>query len=767
MQILDSRKKREDNSKVFLPEFYTLPHDEQKLHALLKNNESIDVYDSIESQAKELIECRNPKVMDADKLNAALEQWRNGRPWNEIGVWVYYPWSKKLIHLLDKEDFIQVRTNRNQYKITPAERDKLEEKTIGIIGLSVGQSIALTLAMERSCGALKLADFDNLELSNLNRIRTPLCNIQLPKVIATAREIVEMDPYIQIEVFREGITRDNLDDFLQHPEPLDLLVDECDGLDIKVLAREKAKALGIPVIMDTSDRGMLDIERFDLEPGRPLFHGLAGELESRQLEGLSNFDKLPYILKILGADDLSPRAKASALEVNQSLKTWPQIATSVVLGGAAAADIARRILLDEIRQSGRFFVDIESIIPSRELPEEKIDQQRSPELSIEKAKKIIFNDEDFELKPDLDNKLVKKLVKSASLAPSGGNVQPWKWLAHEKDIYLLHDQSRSRSLLDFAHTGSYYALGSAIENFIIEAHKAGFGVELNLFPKPGEAEYVARLSLTNIEHKEADHQFRPDLYEAIPIRVTNRKNEGRHIIHDDEKEKLLKTAQNWKNAQLKWLDDPGSLEKIGNIASEVERLRLLDKQGHFDTINEIRWTKEETIRTRDGLDIETLELDKRSEVGVALTRDWDAVKHLKHWDLGGALKESMKETVKSASAIGLIIMNTEFKPETFIEGGRMGQQIWMEANLLGLSFQPISPSTFFFNRMLYGKKIDMNTFMRDRLKGLEGEFLSVFGLNKDQAAKQTLVFMFRLNKASAPTERALRLPVERVLLNEF
>jgi hypothetical protein len=26
--------------------------------------------------------------------------------------------------------------------------------------------------------------------------------------------------------------------------------------------------------METSDRGVLDVERFDLEPDRPIFHGL-------------------------------------------------------------------------------------------------------------------------------------------------------------------------------------------------------------------------------------------------------------------------------------------------------------------------------------------------------------------------------------------------------------------------------------------------------------------------------------------------------------
>jgi tRNA A37 threonylcarbamoyladenosine dehydratase len=55
-------------------------------------------------------------------------------------------------------------------------------KRIGVVGLSVGQSVALTLALERSFGELRLADFDRLDLSNLNRIRAGVHDLNLPNV---------------------------------------------------------------------------------------------------------------------------------------------------------------------------------------------------------------------------------------------------------------------------------------------------------------------------------------------------------------------------------------------------------------------------------------------------------------------------------------------------------------------------------------------------------------------------------------------------------
>jgi len=43
------------------------------------------------------------------------------------------------------------------------------------------------------------------------------------------------------------------------------VIEECDSLDMKFLVREAARDRQIPVIMETSDRGVLDVERFDLE----------------------------------------------------------------------------------------------------------------------------------------------------------------------------------------------------------------------------------------------------------------------------------------------------------------------------------------------------------------------------------------------------------------------------------------------------------------------------------------------------------------------
>lgn len=370
MNKISSSINAPSQSPVYRPLYYRIvnQNDQEQLNALIKNNPDIIIYDTIAGQLAELIKLNHPQQRLTQEESAELVSKHVNGDTDQYGVWVYFPWSKKLVHTLDEEEFAQVRTSRNVYKITPEEINILKNKKIGIIGLSVGQSIALTLAMERTCGELRLADFDEIELSNMNRIKVNIQDLGLNKSIVAARQIAELDPYINVICFTEGITLGTIDEFFTGNGKLDILVEECDGIDIKILARIKAKELGIPVVMDTNDKGMLDVERFDLEPGRPIFHGKVAELEAlnadeltAKLNALTIPEKIGYLGKIIGFENLSAAMMKSVGEMNKTIVGWPQLASAVTLGGAMITDVSRKILLDQFKASGRYFVDFDDL----------------------------------------------------------------------------------------------------------------------------------------------------------------------------------------------------------------------------------------------------------------------------------------------------------------------------------------------------------------------------------------------------------------------
>jgi molybdopterin/thiamine biosynthesis adenylyltransferase len=346
------------------PLFFRLPADREKLIELFDRTPDIEVHDRMEAQLRELVKLLDPGLKWTEELlQDRISDHLGGRELNDYGVWVYYPWSRRLVHLLDKEEFALVRTDRNRNKITREEQSRLSELKVGVIGLSVGQSVSMTMALERSFGEIRLADFDTLDLSNLNRIRTGTHHLGVNKVVITAREIAELDPYLKVTCFPEGLTKENMDAFFTQGGNLDILVEECDSVDIKILARQKAKALRIPVVMDTSDRGLIDVERFDMEPGRPIMHGSLDHLDLSVAQGeMTPVQKLDYIMTMVDRESLSDRMKLSLPEIGHSIMTWPQLGGHVLIGGAVVGEICRKIFLKDMDWSGRWYIDLDRLL---------------------------------------------------------------------------------------------------------------------------------------------------------------------------------------------------------------------------------------------------------------------------------------------------------------------------------------------------------------------------------------------------------------------
>ncbi|WP_209331485.1 ThiF family adenylyltransferase [Lunatimonas salinarum] len=343
------------------------PLEKDQINFFLNRSNTI-VVDEIERQLDELIKIDHPseQLGEAD-LKRYRQDYLRGDRMENFGNWVWYPWRNTLVHILEEAPFVRMRTSRNQFKITPEEQAILSQKKIGVIGLSVGQSVALSLAMERSFGELRIADFDTLDLSNLNRIRTGLYNLGLKKTDIVGREIAEIDPYLKITTYNDGINEQNMRDFFTLGGELDILVEECDSLPVKISSRIMAKAHGIPVLMDTSDRGMMDVERFDLEPDRPIFHGLLRSFgDEGGLSGLLPEKSKDIMMGLLEFEQLSDRAKYSFTQIGRTITTWPQLASSVIMGGAACSQLCRMILLNQKVTSGRYYLDLESLFNSHE-----------------------------------------------------------------------------------------------------------------------------------------------------------------------------------------------------------------------------------------------------------------------------------------------------------------------------------------------------------------------------------------------------------------
>jgi len=758
---------------VVKPIFFKLTDsvERQKLEQLVDSQSQICILDEIESQLQELIKLRYPKIkFTSDELKNKISEYLNNQPIEEYGVWVYYPWKNTLVHLLDEAEFVEVRTNRNQYKITPEEEITLGTKKIGIIGLSVGKAIAMTIALERICGELVLADFDVIELSNLNRIQTGVHHFNVKKTVVVAREIAEIDPYLKVTCYHDGLTDENITDFFTKDGKLDICIEVCDGLTTKIEARQKAKALKIPVVMNSSDRGTTDIERYDLNPDLPLLHGLIDHLDlSLVKQAKTNEEKVPYLLPMLGIETSSERLKASMLEIESTITTWPQLASGVVFGGGICTDVCRRILLNQFTNSGRYFVDTEKEINDEVTDYISASQSYNehvfviPNSSLEDYQEILkeANEKLFNIKNteqlNLSEQQITTLVESAIMAPSGGNVQPWKWIYRNKTLLLFNDINRSKSILNYKKTASLISLGAATENLLLKAKQLKIGVSISKFPLGDDNDLICSFQFQPlIEKKEI---ISDNLVSVIPTRLTNRNLSIKVELHQEYVDYFNSIVETIPGAKLKLFTENKKLEEIKNIIAEVDKLFMTNKAGHTHFIHEIRWNKKEVEQTRDGIDINTLDLTPTERAGLIVSKNWNVTKHIKKWNLGNEFGKLSRKAIDSSSALGMITM-PKFSSDCYFDGGRAVQKMWLAATKTGIAFQPISINTFLFAKVGDNNFDDINE-IKSEMIDLYGQLKSVCNINQEKD-----IFLFRLAVADEPKIKALRRNLSDVLIYE-
>lgn len=145
------------------------------------------------------------------------------------------------------------------------------------------------------------------------------------------------------------------------------------------------------MLLETSERGTLDVERFDREPGRPILHGLldavdradaagtagaagvagvAGAADAPRTSGICHRARILVLVQRL-LPHMRPRTRDSVRAVGTTLRSWPQLASENALGAASVTTAARLLLLGAPIESGRYLVDLDRILlaGARAMPE--------------------------------------------------------------------------------------------------------------------------------------------------------------------------------------------------------------------------------------------------------------------------------------------------------------------------------------------------------------------------------------------------------------
>lgn len=318
------------------------------------------IVQAYKNSLKELFFIRHPKIKKQSSGAASLLQ--DFLKKTKIKpVWIYYPEQRIAVCTVPEKYYFELRTSRNRNLITEKEQQNFRNMSAGIAGLSVGSCVLSALVVSGGPKKIKIADFDTLEISNLNRIKARLADVGKNKIQIAAREVWDIDPFTQLNLFDKGLTENNLKKFLLGSPKLKVFIDEMDSLPLKISARFLCKKNKIPVIMatDNGDSVVLDVERFDLEPKRKIFHGLLGNISPKLLENLDYKHWLSLATKIVGPEYLTPKMQLSLLEIGKTLPAVPQLGAVASIAGASICLALRNISNNQAMPSGRYVISLE------------------------------------------------------------------------------------------------------------------------------------------------------------------------------------------------------------------------------------------------------------------------------------------------------------------------------------------------------------------------------------------------------------------------
>ncbi len=268
------------------------------------------------------------------------------------------------------------------------------------------------------------------------------------------------------------------------------------------------------------------------------------------------------------------------------------------------------------------------------------------------------------------------IIRYASLAPSGHNVQPWTVTIKSADNWIIGSaEERWLSEVDPRNRELALSIGAFLENLVIAAQANGFEVNIRLLAdNPFDPEL---LSLELVNGKRVDYPLKR-LFERRTLR-TGFKNE---YLDPEDILYLTDADDNFfyyppESPGAEWL----AMATVAAMEHQVKRDNVQQELARW-----IRWSEADAAKYRNGLTPESMDI-----TGLA---GWYVKNFYGESDVLG--KDFRKATVERAkkqvaeSGGWIVIRSDNERVGTLIETGRRFERMFLKAKTRSVGVHPMS-----------------------------------------------------------------------------
>jgi len=588
---------------------------------------------------------------------------------------------------------------RNLGLVDANEMAILKDATVAIAGLG-GVGGGHLIALSRTgIGRFKVADFDIFDAVNANRqYGAQVKDFGRKKLDAMVDNAREVNPYLDIKTYPEGVTSENLDDFL---DGVDLVVDGLDFFvfEIRRMVFNRAVERGIPVV--TAGPMGFSSALVVFTPGGMTFD-----------EYFDISDDDTYMDKVMKfAVGLAPRpTHVHYIDMNfvdLLDKRGPSLGAACYTCSGMTATEAVRILTGrkKLRPAPyylQFDPYLQKLVKGRLWRGNRHPLQR---LKLWAMKKFLLERNRMlgPVKPEEpsgDSSLRAKadyVVRAGMQAPSGDNVQPWRFRENGSSVDVFLETKADDSFFNVKQAASIIACGAAVENMSIAARALGLNGGAELVPS-GEGEHMARVFLGP-----SDHLGESVLHDVLWRRCTNRKMLSTKTVNESIWQRMAETIDDLPGVKLQWISDKSDLKKFSKGVFLADRIRSEHRGLHEHLMKMIRFTQADAEVTRDGFSLKNLEAGAAGEVFLKATKPWKVMSVLNAVGMSRMVAQHSAMGIRKSGGVGFISMDS-MDAKSLLVAGRALERVWLSFTHYGLRFQPAAaPALFRLRWMLEGK----------------------------------------------------------------
>jgi molybdopterin/thiamine biosynthesis adenylyltransferase len=647
-------------------------------------------------------------------------------------------------------DYFQA-VSRNIGWTTLAEQRLISQKRVAIAGMGgVGGAHLITL-VRLGITRFHLADFDEFGVENFNRqAGAKMSSVGQPKLATLIQMARDINPDIEIVEFNQGVTDENIDDFLKG---VDVYVDGLDffALQIRRLMFDKAYRAGIPSVT-CAPLGM-GVSNLNFVPGGMTFE------EYFQMEGHTEQEQ--YLRFFVG---LSPgRLHSPYLVVPEAINLPAKKGPSTIMACELCAGVAATQVLKLILNRGTVVTAPRCLQFDAYRNKFKISWRPGGnnnwlnKLAISIGTKMLLNQAPQQpprVAP-IDDPLLY-VLDQARWAPSGDNTQVWRFKRTGELSFEVHaTDTRDWVVYDLKGEASNMAHGALLETAAIAASTRGYRLEILEIDRLRETNPIYRCQLVE------DVSCRSDaLAPYIELRSVQRKPMGTRELTLQEKQEFESCLP--VGIRVHWFEGFEQKWQVAKLMYGNAYTRLIMKEG-FDVHSKIiewdaKFSKDKIPDQALGVDLVTAKLMKWT------LANWERFEFMAKYLGGTILPRIQLDLVTSLRCSAHFVLYTERTSENLDDhvcAGRALQRFWLTAAKLGLGFQPEQTPVIFSSYLKHDVNFSTNAVAVANATQMDNKLKQMV----PDEVYENKVFFGRLGRSTLPESRSLRLSLEELMID--